>query len=260
MGPEQEPAGGVLVAPPEAGAMARVHSIESCGLFDGPGVRMVVFLQGCQMRCRYCHNPDTWELPGGTVMQESDLVARARRFAPYIRRRGGVTVGGGEPLLQRHFLARYFRDLQAEGFHTALDTNGYAPDDALTRQVLASTNLVILDLKALPQDYPSVTGLSGVRTFGFLDLLTALDIPTWIRHVVVPGLTGSAATAAGLAQRLAGRRNIERVELLPYHRMGLAKYAQMGLQDPLPGTEPPDAAYLAAAAEPFRAAGLPLQP
>ena len=253
------PSAPMVSVQPGPGATARVHSIESCGLFDGPGVRMVVFLQGCLMRCRYCHNPDTWEVRGGTLMEAEALVAQARRFRPFLKRGGGITVGGGEPMLQRPFLSHFFTKLQAEGFHTCLDTNGYAPDDALTREVLARTNLVILDLKALPEDYPAVTGLPPNRTFGFLDLLTELNIPTWIRHVVVPGLTGSAATTAGLAQRLVGRQNIERIELLPYHRMGVAKYQQLGLRDPLPGVEPPDATYLAAAAAPFLAAGLPLR-
>ena len=253
---------GVRPAPvrPLPSTDAHVHSLESCGLFDGPGIRLVVFLQGCQMRCTYCHNPDTWTMKGGTVMPVAELLAKARRFAPFIKRKGGVTVGGGEPLLQRPFLAEFFAALQAEGFHTALDTNGYAPDDDLTRRVLAHSNLVILDLKALPEDYPVVTGVAPERTFRFLDLLTEMNVPTWIRHVVVPGLTGGPVTATGLARKLVGRRNVQRIELLPYHRMGVAKYHEMHLADPLPGVAPPDAAYLAAAAAPFLALGLPLIP
>ncbi len=243
----------------DLGQEARVHSVESCGLFDGPGIRMVVFLQGCLMRCRYCHNPDTWELRAGQVMPTADLVARARRFAPFLRRGGGVTVGGGEPMLQRPFLRTFFTALKAEGFHTCVDTNGYAPDDTLTREVLAATDLVILDLKALPEDYPALTGLQAQRTFAFLDLLTTLGVRTWIRHVVVPGLTGSPATTTGLAERLVGRPNIERIELLPFHRMGVPKYARLGLEDPLPGVLPPDADVLAAAGRPFLDRGLPLR-
>jgi pyruvate formate lyase activating enzyme len=238
-------------------AIGRVQSIESCGLFDGPGIRMVVFLQGCPLRCRYCHNPDTWDGRIGTEMTVEQVVAKARQFRPFLERRGGgITVGGGEPLLQRRFLRGLLRELKTEGFRTCIDTSGHAPVDVLTREILSYTDLVLLDLKAMPQDHRAVTGRTIDRTLAFLDLLTDLMVPTWIRHVVVPGLTGTPAHGAWMAELLCGRRHVERIELLPFHRMGVSKYERLGLADPLPGIQPPTAAEMAAAAEPLRALGI----
>lgn len=225
----------------------RIHSVESFGTVDGPGIRFVAFLQGCPMRCQFCHNPDTWDLhaPVQYEWTARQLLDEALRYKSFIRK-GGVTLTGGEPLMQAAFAAEYFDLCHAEGLHTALDTSGIifgnaatlapAPDVART---LEHTDLVMLDIKTVDDTmHRSYTGQDRTQCQAFLDYLQQTGKPTWIRHVVVPGMTDSCEQLTAVARHIAQYSVVERVELLPYHTMGIYKYSQLGLAYPLEGTEP----------------------
>lgn len=223
-----------------ASLIGRIHSLESFGAVDGPGVRFVAFMQGCPMRCQFCHNPDTWD-PHGPVQFEwtpQQLVAEVRRYRSFIRR-GGVTVSGGEPLMQAPFVAEFFRLCHEEGFHTALDTSG-ALFTPLALAVLPHTDLVLLDVKT-PSDemHPAYTGLPRTNPQRWLEHLAHIGKPVWIRHVVVPGRTDSDESLLALARLVKPYLAvIERVELLSYHVMGAYKYASLSIPYPLEGVEP----------------------
>lgn len=223
----------------------RIHSIESMGLVDGPGIRSVVFLQGCALRCQYCHNPDTWaaESPHVQYMTAAQLVKKLSRFKPYYGSSGGVTFSGGEPLLQKEFLAQVLPLLQAEGIHTCLDTAGVGTGDY--EQILRHTDLVLFDIKHhTPDGYRLITGHSIDESLRFLDTVQRMGIPLWLRHVVVPGLTDSPAHLQQLNEFIGTLRNVQKVELLPYHVLGVHKYAALNLSYPLQGVEPMDPALV----------------
>ncbi len=232
----------------------RVHAFQSMGAVDGPGLRYVVFFQGCPLRCAYCHNPDTWAFGGGQEATVEQVLQKVRRCAPYIKKRGGVTLTGGEPLAQSAFAAALLAALKAEGYHTALDTSGAAglPEAA---KVLAHTDLVLADLKFTTEEgYRRFTGGSLAHTLEFLDLCRELGRPVWLRHVVVPGLNDGPEAAARLAALARGYDNVERVELLPFRTLCIEKYTALGIPFPLKGTPPAGEEHLA----PFRAALGPL--
>lgn len=223
----------------------RIHSFQSMGAVDGPGLRFVIFLQGCPLRCAYCHNPDTWAFAGGTEYTVPQVMQRVKRYAPYLKE-GGVTLTGGEPLAQSAFSAALLAALKAEGFHTALDTSGTGPL-AAAEAVLAHTDLVLADLKFTTEEaYQAHTGGSLAHTLQFLELVRAKGTPLWLRHVVVPGLTDGPENAHRLAQLAAQYPNLKRVELLPYHQLGLEKYAALGLEPPLKNTPAATAEHLTA--------------
>lgn len=216
-----------------------VHSLESMGLVDGPGVRSVVFLQGCALRCRYCHNPDTWARENGRAERYTPrrLVERLARFRPYYGQEGGVTFSGGEPLLQPEFLAQCLELCHQAGIRTCLDTAGCGLGDY--GAILAHTDLILLDVKHYtPEGWQQVTGGSMEPFRQFLAAAQAAEIPLWVRHVVVPGLTDGEAHLAGLEAYLKTIRHIQRVELLPYHTLGVHKYAALGIPYPLAGVPP----------------------
>lgn len=208
-----------------------LHSIESMGLVDGPGVRSVVFLSGCLLRCRYCHNPDTWKEGTGTRISPQKLVDKLRRFVPYYRSGGGVTFSGGEPLLQPEFLGEALMLARQAGIHTCIDTSGVGrADDEQYREILANTSLILYDIKHyLPDEYQKLTGMPMDETMRFLQIAQEMKVPMWIRHVVVPGLTDGEEHLAGLREFVDGLSGVERVELLPYHRLGVHKYETMKL-------------------------------
>jgi pyruvate formate lyase activating enzyme len=237
----------------------RIHSFESFGTVDGPGLRFVVFLQGCKFRCLYCHNPDTWNMQDSPYqMTPGEVLKRMKRFAPYYKK-GGITVSGGEPLLQPGFVSALFRACRAEGIHTALDTAGHPLDDGI-KDVLAQTDLVLLDLKCLdPDRHLDLTGMPLEPVLRFLEYLSSQGIPVWLRHVLVPGLTDDEGLLTQTAEYLSAFRNIERLEILPYHKMGTKKYELLGIPDPLEGTPAPAAESVAHAKEIFRQAGLHVQ-
>ena len=211
----------------------RIHSIQSLGAVEGPGLRAVAFLQGCPLRCAYCHNPDTWDFSGGTEITPQELARKLLRYRPYFRGKGGVTLTGGEPLAQAPFVEEVFRLLRAQGVHTALDTSCMGDLDAAAR-VLAHTSLVLADVKFLTrEDYRRYCGGSLDRVWDFLRLTGQMGVPLWIRHVVVPGLTDGEAHIRALGRELRRFPNVEKVELLPFRKLCLEKYQAMGLPFPL---------------------------
>lgn len=220
-------------------SVGRIHSVESMGLVDGPGIRTVVFLQGCRLRCRYCHNPDTWamETPATQELTPDGLVKRLARFKPYYGQTGGVTFSGGEPLLQPEFLKDALALCHEAGIHTCLDTAGCGLGDY--GDILAHTDLVLLDVKHYtPQSYRDITGQPMDAFNAFLAAVRRAGTPIWARHVVVPGLTDSPEHLAGLEAYLAGWPNLHRVELLPYHTLGVHKYRALNLPYTLEGVPP----------------------
>ena len=223
----------------------RVHSFQSMGAVDDPGLPYVPFFQGCPLRCAYCHNPDTWAFEGGQEVTVEEVLQKVRRCAPYIKKNGGVTLTGGEPLAQSAFAAALLAALKAEGFHTALDTSGVASLESAAK-VLEHTDLVLADLKfTTEEDYRRHTGGSLAHTLEFLGLCREMGRPVWLRHVVVPGLNDGPEAAARLAALAKRYENVETVELLPFRTLCIEKYAALGLPFPLEGTPPAGKEHLA---------------
>ena len=222
-----------------------VHSVESLGLVDGPGIRSVVFLQGCRLRCLYCHNPDTWELKlNRTETESGELVKKLLRFRDYYGENGGVTLSGGEPLLQPEFAYEVFKGLKNYNVHTCLDTSGVGDTSdqhyiEKIKKLLSVTDLVLLDVKHTDDDgYRRITGRSIDDFNIFLGLLQDTDIPIWIRQVIVPGITDTQSYILGLKKYLMNIKNIEKVELLPYHTLGVNKYEKLNIPYPLKDVPP----------------------
>ena len=220
-----------------------VHSTESFGTVDGPGVRFVVFLQGCPMRCQYCHNPDTWKMNAGSVRSAQSLIAEYERNAPFYRG-GGITVTGGEALMQLDFLLELFRLAKQKKIHTCLDTSGvtYHPgksnyNDKLD-QLMEVTDLVMLDIKHIdPEGHKTLTGHDNAGILAFARYLDEKKIPVWIRHVVVPGITDDPALLTRLGEFLGTLSNVKALDVLPYHSMGKVKYESLGMEYPLKETK-----------------------
>jgi pyruvate formate lyase activating enzyme len=224
--------------------LARVHSVESMGTVDGPGTRFVVFLQGCQFRCNYCHNRDTWDVEGGRLYAVTDLLSEILPYVPFINASGGgVTVSGGEPLLQREFVRVLFKSLNFQGIHTCLDTNGYVPHAAYDEELdklVDCTDLVLLDVKQIDErKHHAITQVSNRHTLRFARYLSEREQPVWIRHVVVPGYSDDPDDIRRLAEFLAPMTNVEKIELLPYHRLGAHKWDGYAHSYPLHDVMPP---------------------
>lgn len=216
-----------------------IHSVETMGLVDGPGVRSVVFMQGCPLRCKYCHNPDTWQIGAGTKRTVEDLIAQLVRMKPYFRNGGGVTFSGGEPLCQAEFLTECMKQLKQNGIHTCIDTSGSVSGDF--SELLKYTDLVLYDCKHhVREDYRELTGGNISVAEDFLRQLQEAETPLWIRHVVVPQITDSAEHMQSVSQYIKSIKNVERVELLPYHVLGLSKYTNLGIANPLGETQAMD--------------------
>lgn len=222
----------------------KIHSFESCGTVDGPGIRFVVFMQGCPMRCKYCHNPDTWDFSGGTEYSVEDVVSRAVKYRNYYKNGGGVTVSGGEPLVQAEFVAELFKLLKEKGIRTALDTSGIIFDNATKAKidaVLENCDLVMLDIKHIDdEEHKKLCGFSNANSLNFAKYLSQKGIKMWIRHVLVPGITDDDAYLKELKKFIDELTTVEKVEVLPYHTMGEVKYRKMGIEYPLKGVLPPD--------------------
>lgn len=213
----------------------RVHSIQSLGAVDGPGVRYVVFLQGCPLRCAYCHNPDTWDFSGGMEREAADLVKEICRFKPYFGAKGGVTVSGGEPLAQAPFVEELFSLLHKEGIHTALDTSGVG-DLEKARRVLSHTDLVLGDMKfATAEEYKTHCGADMDKVLSFYQMTAERNVPLWVRHVVVPGLNDTLEDMGKIKALSESFPNLEKIEWLPFHNLCLEKYQAMGIDFPLEG-------------------------
>ena len=221
-----------------------VHSTESFGTVDGPGVRFVVFLQGCPMRCKYCHNPDTWKMNAGSVRSAQSLIQEYERNAPFYSQ-GGITVTGGEALMQIDFLLELFSLAKEKKIHTCLDTSGVtfrpgqsAYNDKLD-QLMEVTDLVMLDIKHIdPEGHKDLTGHDNAGILAFARYLDEKKIPVWIRHVVVPGITDDPKLLVRLGQFLGTLNNVKALDVLPYHIMGISKYKELDLPYPLEGVEP----------------------
>lgn len=223
---------------PERG---RVHSIETFGTVDGPGIRYVVFFQGCPLRCLYCHNRDTWDRAGGRLVTVQELLADIEPYRPFLESSGGgVTATGGEPLLQARFVAQLFGELKSRGIKTALDTSGYTEITPAVDELLSYTDLVLLDIKHMDDAaHRRLTGVSNRRTLAFARHLAERGVPAWIRHVVVKGFTENTESASALASFVRTLPNVEKVELLPYHAMGKYKWEAVGAAYELENVEPP---------------------
>ena len=233
-----------------------LHSYETGSTVDGPGVRVMLFMSGCLLRCQYCHNPDTWKLKDGTRIELSHAIRRLRDFAPALRAMGGgLTISGGEPLVQIGFTQGMFVAAKAMGLHTALDTSGFLghrADDAY----LKSVDLVLLDIKSGdPDTYRKVTGVELAPTLRFAERLAAMGKPVWVRFVLVPGLSDDPANIEKVAKFVAPMANVEWVEVLPFHQMGGFKWKTLGLEYHLAETPVPTPEQVSAALDIFRSAG-----
>lgn len=220
--------------------IGRIHSLESLGTVDGPGIRFVVFMQGCPLRCQFCHNPDTWDVQTGKEYTPEDLMKEIRLYKSYMKRsNGGVTFTGGEPLLQAEFILEVAKICKKEGISIAVDTSGFIMNDAV-KEVLNYTDLLMLDIKNYDAKvYKEVTGVNLAPTLQFLDYLKENNINTWIRYVLVPGLTDNLDAIRGLSTHLDQYPNIEKIEVLGFHKMGEYKWKELGIEYKLGDTNAP---------------------
>lgn len=218
-----------------------IHSTESFGTVDGPGVRFVVFFQGCPMRCKYCHNPDTWNFSGGTERTAEDLMKEYDSYKEFYKT-GGITATGGEPLVQAEFLAQLFKLAKSKGVHTCLDTSAgvYDPNShEKIDEALKYTDLIMLDIKHIDNDcHKKLTGIGNRNILAFAEHIRDLGIPVWIRHVVVPGITDKYEELFALGEYLSNLSNLKALDVLPYHDMAKPKYQELGLEYPLGNTPP----------------------
>lgn len=218
----------------------KINSIETMGLVDGPGIRTVIFFQGCRLRCAYCHNPDTWDINGGKEVEADELLKKILRFRPYFEKsQGGVTFSGGEVLLQPEFLAEILKLCKENGVHTVIDTAGYGYGNY--EEILKYTDLILLDIKHIDDaGYKNLTGQDRKGLVEFLEAAKKAGTKLWIRHVVVPGITDSREHIKKLAKIISEIEKVEKVELLPYHTLGVNKYDKLGIKYRLKGTEAMD--------------------
>ena len=209
---------------------AKVHSYESLGTVDGPGIRYVIFLQGCHLKCKYCHNRDTWDISVGTYKTLDEIFNQLVRYKPYFKSsNGGVTVTGGEPLLQVKFLIELFKRLKEEGINTCIDTSGMVSLTEDIKEVLKLTDLVLLDIKHIDEEKcKELTGHSNKKELEFAKYLSENGIPTWIRQVIVPGITDSEKDIRRLKEFVNELKTVEKIEFLPYHSAGKYKWAELG--------------------------------
>lgn len=221
--------------------LGNIHSIESCGTVDGPGIRFVVFTQGCPLRCQYCHNPDTWDLTGeGNKMSAEEILKQYDGVKEFCG--GGITVTGGEPLLQIEFVTDLFKKAREKNIHTALDTSGLLFTEQTKNQIdelLKYTSLVLLDIKHIDDDeHKKLTKHSNKNILAFAQYLSDIKKPMWVRHVVVPGVTFNEEYLTRLGEFLAGLHNIAALDVLPYHDMAVPKYENLCIEYPLKGVPP----------------------
>jgi len=222
--------------------MGYIHSIQTFGTVDGPGVRFVIFFQGCPMRCQYCHNPDTWSPIGGQEMTAEEIIERFQRNRVFYKT-GGITATGGEPMIQLDFLLELFTKAKENDIHTCLDTSGITfvedrSSEVFTKieQLMKVTDLVMLDIKHINAEaHKELTGHSNEKVFAFARYLDEIKKPVWIRHVVVPEITFVEENLTKLGEFLKTLSNVERLEVLPYHSMGEVKYDNLGMEYPLKG-------------------------
>jgi pyruvate formate lyase activating enzyme len=238
------------------GAFGYVHSYETSSRYDGPGLRVVLFMSGCLLRCTYCHNPDTWHLKDGTYVSAQQVLDRLGGFAPALRSLdGGLTISGGEVMVQMGFSARILAGAKKLGLHTAIETSGFLGDRADDRY-LANLDLVLLDIKSSnPETYREVTGRDLAPTLRFAQRLSEINKPVWVRFTLVPGLTDDPANVEGIAKFVAPMKNVEWVEVQPFHQLGAFKWKAMNLEYKHMNTSTPSRDLINRVIEQFRAAG-----
>ncbi|WP_317302448.1 pyruvate formate-lyase-activating protein [Acidaminococcus timonensis] len=236
-----------------------IHSIESFGSVDGPGTRFIIFVQGCNMRCLYCHNVDTWDCHKGQLRSTDDLLDQAERYRPYWGPEGGITVSGGEPLLQIDFLLELFQKAKARGIHTCIDTAGQPftrkePFFSKFRQLMEVTDILLLDVKHIDLEaHKKLTGWGNENILDLFRYLSDIHKPIWVRQVLVPGYTDDPASLQRTREFLDTLTNVQRVEVLPYHNMGLYKWEELGIPNQLKDVEPPTEEQVDAARKILRA-------
>lgn len=229
----------------------RIHSLETFGTHDGPGVRLVIFTQGCHLRCAYCHNPDTLSLTGGKLVDIDELVRRAVRQKPYFGTRGGVTVSGGEPTLHAAALTEFFLALRAEEISTCLDSNGFVLDEEV-KALYEQTDLLLLDIKHIDDaSHRRLTGQSNATPLAAAAWREQTGRPMWLRYVLVPGWTDQEPFLRQWAEHFSRFRTVARVEILPYHKLGVHKWEHLGMAYRLQGVEPPSPELLERTREMF---------
>ena len=220
---------------------AKVHSIESLGTVDGPGIRFVLFLQGCHLECKYCHNRDTWDINDGHYQSLDEIFDKIMRYKNYIYPRGGVTISGGEPLLQHKFLFELFTKLKKENIHTCIDTSGMVALTDDIKKLINVTDLFLLDIKHINDEKcKDLVGRSNKLELAFARYLSDNNIPMWIRQVLVPGYTDDEQDLLKLKDFINSLKTVERVEILPYHNIGASKWKNLGLEYPLEGVRQAD--------------------
>lgn len=225
---------------------AFVHSFETFGSVDGPGVRFIVFLQGCRMRCQYCHNPDSWKIGGGDEFTAQEILDKALRFRSYWGDNGGITVSGGEPLLQIDFLLEFFKLCKKEGIHTTIDTAAAPftreePFFSKFKELMDYTDLLMIDIKEIdPQKHLSLTKVKNDNILDCIKFTDEIGKPIWIRHVLVPGLTDSVESLEKTNAFIKSLHNVERVEILPYHSFGMYKWESLGFKYELKDAKTPN--------------------
>ena len=227
--------------------IGHIHSTESFGAADGPGVRFIVFMQGCHMRCRYCHNPDTWKMDGGDEVTADEILKRALRFKPYWGKDGGITISGGEPLLQIDFVIELFKKAKELGINTCIDTAGNPftkeePFFSKFEELMKYTDLLLLDLKEInPARHKDLTGFDNSNIIEMAKYLSEINKPVWIRHVLVPEHSDFDEDLDALGDFIDTLSNVDRVEILPYHTRGKFKWENLGIPYTLESISPPSA-------------------
>ncbi len=225
--------------------IVKIHSLESFGAADGPGVRFVIFLQGCNMRCKYCHNPDSWDIKGGTEMTAEELINKALRYRAYWKEEGGITVSGGEPLLQIDFLIKFFMLAKEHGINTAIDTSGNPfthsePFFSKFSKLMKYTDMLLLDIKEIdPERHRMITGHDNKNILEMAEYLSEINKPVWIRHVLVPQYSDFDEDLKNLAEFIKNLKNIEKVEILPLHTLGIHKWELLKIPYELQNISPP---------------------
>lgn len=219
---------------------AKIHSIETFGTVDGPGIRFVTFFQGCHLECKYCHNRDTWDINKGEYISVDDLFNKIMKYKTYIMPNGGFTASGGEPLLQAHFLISLFKKLKTMNVHTAIDTSGMVTINDTIKELLSLTDLVLLDIKHInPEKSKDLVGFSNENELNFARYLSDNNIPVWIRQVLIPGYTDNQKDLLELKKFLDSLNNVKKVEVLPYHNLGEYKWNELGFDYSLKDAKAP---------------------
>ena len=227
----------------EENIKGRIHSFETFGAVDGPGIRFIIFMQGCPLRCKYCHNRDTWDIKGGIEYTVDEVIEKALRCKPYMdaSNGGGITVSGGEPLLQAKFVTKLFREAHKKGMTTCLDTSGNFYIDQEIKELLSETDTVLLDIKHIDDNKcRKLTGFSNLNELNFAKYLSDNGIKIWIRQVLVPGYTDDIADLKKTRTFIDTLKTVEKVEVIPYHEFGKDKWLKLGLKYPLEGTKVPN--------------------